>query len=43
MSREQERIWRKLGNNSVMECNKIRNRYCPDPFQHIGSWIPAFS
>lgn len=32
MSREQERIRRKLENNPVMECNKIRNRYCPDLF-----------
>ena len=33
MSREQERIRRKLENNPVMECNKIRNRYCPDLFR----------
>ena len=32
MSREQERIRRKLENNPVMECNKVRNRYCPDLF-----------
>lgn len=32
MSREQERIRRKLENNPAMECNKIRNRYCPDLF-----------
>ena len=33
MSREQERIRRKLENNPVTECNKIRNRYCPDLFK----------
>jgi len=32
MSREQERIRRKLENNPVLECNKIRNRYCPNLF-----------
>ena len=32
MSREQERIRRKLENNPVVECNKIRNKYCPDLF-----------
>ena len=32
MSREQERIRRKLENNPVLECNKIKNRYCPDLF-----------
>lgn len=33
MSRAQERIRRKLENNPVMECNKVRNRYCPDLFR----------
>ncbi len=32
MSREQERIRRKLERNPVMECNKVRNRYCPGLF-----------
>lgn len=32
MSREQERIRRKLESNPVVECNKVRNRYCPDLF-----------
>lgn len=32
MSREQERIRRKLENNPVVECNKVRNRYCPNLF-----------
>ncbi len=32
MGREQERIRRKLENNPVVECNKVRNRYCPDLF-----------
>ena len=33
MSRKQERIRRKLENNPAVECNKIRNRYCPDLFR----------
>ena len=33
MSREQERIRRKLENNPIVECNKIRSRYCPDLFR----------
>jgi len=33
MGRAQERIRRKLENNPVMECNKVRNRYCPDLFK----------
>lgn len=32
MSREQERIRRKLEKNSVVECNKIRKKYCPHLF-----------
>ena len=32
MSREQERIRRKLESNPVVECNKVRNRCCPDLF-----------
>lgn len=32
MGREQERIRRKLERNPAVECNKIRNRYCPDLF-----------
>lgn len=32
MGRAQERIRRKLENNPVMECNKVRDRYCPDLF-----------
>lgn len=37
MSREQERIRRKLENNPVMECNKIRQKYCPELFQDFAS------
>ena len=37
MSREQKRIRRKLENNPVMECNKIRNRYCPDLFHDFAA------
>lgn len=33
MSREQERIQRKLENNPVVECNKVRDRYCPGLFR----------
>lgn len=33
MSREQERIRRKLENSPIVECNKIRKRYCPGLFQ----------
>ena len=32
MSRKQERIRRKLESNPVAECNKIRNKYCPNLF-----------
>lgn len=32
MGREQERIRRKLENNPIVECNKIRQRYCPSLF-----------
>ena len=33
MGREQERIRRKLENNPIVECNKVRQRYCPSLFQ----------
>lgn len=32
MGREQDRIRRKPESNPVVECNKIRDRYCPDLF-----------
>ncbi len=32
MSREQERIRRKMEQNPVVECNKIRRKYCPNLF-----------
>lgn len=32
MSREQERAKRKLEKNSVVECNKIQNKYYPELF-----------
>lgn len=35
MSREQERIRRKLESNPVMECNKVRNKYCPNLFRNF--------
>ena len=33
MSRKQERIRRRLEVNPVVECNKVRSRYCPDLFR----------
>ncbi|MDE6435730.1 MAG: transposase family protein [Lachnospiraceae bacterium] len=33
MGREQERILRKLENNPIVECNKVRQRYCPNLFR----------
>lgn len=35
MSREQERIRRKLESNPVVECNKVRSRCCPDLFHDL--------
>ncbi len=35
MSREQERIRRKLESNPVMECNKVRDKYCPSLFRNF--------
>ena len=35
MSREQERIRRKLESNPIVECNKVRNKYCPDLFRDL--------
>ena len=32
MSREQERIRRKLEDNPIVECNKIQNKFCPELF-----------
>ena len=37
MSREQERIRKKLENNPVAECNRIQNRFCPGLFSMFGS------
>lgn len=33
MSRKQERIRKRLESNPVVECNKIRQKYCPNLFQ----------
>ena len=33
MSREQDRIRRKLESNPVVECNKVRQKFCPELFQ----------
>ncbi len=32
MGREQERIQRKLEKNPAAECNKVRQKYCPNLF-----------
>lgn len=37
MSREQERIRKKLEDNPIAECNKIQNRFCPELFSMFGS------
>lgn len=36
MSREQERIRKKLESNPIIECNKIQNRFCPELFFMFG-------
>lgn len=36
MSREQERIKKKLENNPVIECNKIQKKFCPELFSMFG-------
>ena len=36
MSREQDRIRKKLENNPIAECNKIQNRFCPELFSMFG-------
>lgn len=36
MSREQERIRKKLENNPIVECNKIQKKFCPDLFPMFG-------
>ena len=36
MSREQERIRRKLEDNPIVECNKIQNKFCPELFSMFG-------
>jgi len=36
MSREKERIRKKLENNPIIECNKIQNRFCPELFSMFG-------
>lgn len=35
MSREQERIKKRLEKNPVVECNKVRKKYCPHLFQDL--------
>lgn len=37
MSREQERIRRKMEKNPVVECNKVRQKYCPDLFRDFAN------
>lgn len=43
MSREQERIRKKLENNPIAECNKIQNRFCPELFSIISLCITSFA
>lgn len=33
MNREQDRIRRKMESNPVVECNKVRQKFCPELFQ----------
>lgn len=37
MSREQDRIRRKLEENPVVECNKIRQKFCPELFRDFSA------
>ena len=37
MSREQDRIRQKMEANPIRECNKVRQRYCPDLFQDFAA------
>lgn len=37
MSREQDRIRRKMEANPIRECNKVRQRYCPGLFQDFAA------
>ena len=37
MSREQERIRQKLEGNPIRECNKVRQRYCPNLFEDFAA------
>ena len=36
MSREQERIRKKLESNPIVECNKIQKKFCPELFSMFG-------
>ena len=36
MSREQQRIRKKLEENPIVECNKIQSRFCPELFSMFG-------
>lgn len=36
MSREQERIRKKLEKNPILECNKIQKKFCPELFSMFG-------
>ena len=35
MSREQERIKKKLEKNPIVECNKIQTKFCPELFSML--------
>ena len=36
MSREQERIRKRLEKNPIVECNKIQKKFCPELFSMFG-------
>lgn len=36
MGRKEERAGRKLERNPVVECNRVRKKYCPELFQNFG-------
>lgn len=36
MSREQERVKKKLEKNPIIECNKVQKRFCPELFSLFG-------
>ena len=37
MGRREDRLLRKLEKDPAMECNKVRQKYCPDLFQDFAN------